>query len=117
MKKISRNKQWMYIAVIILALIFVSIFSRDQTLEQFPPYVSHSPSPTGTKAFYSYVKEKGIDTKQWKHPPDLLKTEKEALLIMIEPIAKLSREDVRFYEKFIEVGNTILLFSENPEDL
>lgn len=117
MKVIFQNKQWIYFAVIVLALILLSIFGQRRTLEEYPPFVSYSPSPTGTKALYTYLMEEGIETKQWKHPPDLLQTEKKALLIMIEPAVKLSKKDLQSYEKFIKTGNTLLLFSENPEAL
>lgn len=91
------------------------MFSRDNAPRQYPPYVSHSPSPTGTKALYTYLEESDIETKQWKSDPSSLTKERNTLLLMIEPSSSLSMEETAYYERFMEKGNTIVFFSERPK--
>ncbi|HLS35331.1 MAG TPA: DUF4350 domain-containing protein [Bacillota bacterium] len=117
LKGLSKNKIYIWLGIVVIALLMASVIGKNQRLEEFPSFVSHSPSPTGTKALYTYISENDIAVKQWKQDPYLLSDKTNKLLLMIEPSFKLSGEDIANYEQFMEKGNTIVLFSENPEGL
>lgn len=104
---------WIWVGVIVLLFAVISMFSSDRP-KDYPPYVSHSPSPTGTKALYTYLAEDGFTVERWAHEPSLLDNEeKEQLLLMIEPAFTPSDEEFHMYEQFMERGNTIMLFSDH----
>lgn len=117
MKRIFKNQAWIWIAII-LGFIGASLFGSQNQLDEYPLYVSHSPSPTGTKALYTYLDEQGYPVDQWTKDPEMLldQTENEQLLLMIEPMFIPSGEKMTLYEQFMEAGNTILLFSNHPKD-
>ena len=46
------------------------IFSYSPKLKSYPIYVSDSPSPTGVKAFYTYLEKKENGVKRWSHSPE-----------------------------------------------
>lgn len=79
--------------------------------------MSESPSPTGVKAFYTYLKDKR-EVNRWLHSPENLpKSEDEHLLLMVEPYFIPEKEEMDAYLEFMEKGNTILLFHTNPKGM
>ena len=116
MKPLGNKRLWIGF-VILLALFFIgSFFLQPSKPKEYPAYVSESPSPTGVKAFYTYLhREK--DVKRWSRSPDKLVSEEDQLLVMVEPVSMLDEDEKKAYIEFMETGNTILLFSKNPEDL
>lgn len=95
----------------------ISFFSFSPEPKHYPNYVTESPSPTGVKAFYTYLtKEKKV--KKWSHAPNLLSNgEKNQLLIMAEPYFFPKDEEMEAYIDFMEAGHTILLFKMNPKGM
>jgi hypothetical protein len=86
--------------------------------KNYPQYDSQSPSPTGVKAFYTYVENEMDLVKRWSHPPNLLpKTDGNQLLVMIEPAIMPNSEEMEAYVQFMEAGNTILLLKVNPKGM
>ena len=79
--------------------------------------MSNSPSPTGVKAFYTYVKDKKEVNKWTYSPENLPKGGSEHLLLMIEPFFIPESEEMEAYLDFMEKGNTILLFQNNPKGM
>lgn len=97
--------------------MLTSYFFLSQAPKQYPNYVSDSPSPTGVKAFYTYLQQEE-EVKRWTHSPKLLRnTTKNQILIMIEPFFMPNSEEMADYERFIEAGNTILLLKKNPQEM
>lgn len=79
--------------------------------------MSDSPSPTGVKAFYTYVKDKK-EVKRWSFSPkNLPKNEDNYLLLMVEPYFIPEKEEMEAYFEFMKNGNTILLFHNNPKGM
>lgn len=94
-----------------------SYFFLSQQPKPYPRYVSESPSPTGVKAIYTYL-QKDHKVKRWSHSPDLLaKTNQHEVLIMVEPYFMPGKEKMNAYQKFMEAGNTIILFQGNPNGM
>ncbi|MBP2239822.1 hypothetical protein J2Z40_000375 [Cytobacillus eiseniae] len=112
-----RKRAWIWISVLLMIFIIISYYTSTQQPKPYPNYVSDSPSPTGIKAFYTYVKENNIG-KQWSHSPEKLSIGmKNRLLIMIEPFFIPNKEDMQAYIDFMKSGNTILLFHQNPKGM
>ncbi|MBO1513147.1 DUF4350 domain-containing protein [Metabacillus sp. BG109] len=86
--------------------------------KNYPQYDTQSPSPTGIKAFYTYVENEMDLVNRWSHPPNLLpKADESQLLVMIEPAIIPNSEEMEAYEQFMEAGNTILLLKVNPKGM
>lgn len=97
--------------------MFISYFFLSQKPRQYPNYVSSSPSPSGVKAFYTYL-EKKTDVKRWSNSPSLLSSKEEnKVLIMIEPLFIPENKEMKAYKNFMEAGNTILLLKNNPKGM
>lgn len=114
-----RNYRLMiWLVLIVLAFIATSIYGQKDQPKEYPLYVSHSPSPSGTKAIYTYLNERYPHVDRWTHEPFLLQNEeKNHLLLLIEPKETPSAEDIVMYEKFMDEGNTIIYFSDHPQEI
>lgn len=119
MKKIKflNWRMWIFLLALLLFVVISYVNSANQP-EQYPPYVSHSPSPTGVKAFYTYLEEEYGDVSRWNNNPSFLpKNEEDHLLIMVEPSFIPPENDMAAYREFLQSGNTLLLVSESPVEL
>ncbi|MFA9559174.1 DUF4350 domain-containing protein [Evansella sp. AB-rgal1] len=106
-----------FLWIIVLLVFFgVSYFGFPKQPQEYPPYVSTSPSPSGVKAMYTYLEEENGEVYRWYREPSHLvsATEASQLLIMVEPYFVPTSEQMISYEEFMRKGNTILLMSENP---
>lgn len=117
MKAKSIGKTWIWLSMLLILFLAVSYFSFSPKPKIYPGYVSDSPSPTGVKAFYTYL-NKEMNAKRWNHSPDMLpKRNENQLLIMVEPAFIPEKEGMENYVQFMEAGNTILLFQTNPKGM
>jgi hypothetical protein len=111
----SDKRTWIWLGVMLLLFIVAGYFLSSGQPEEYPGYVSESPSPTGTKAFYTYLEE-NVEVDRWEHDPELLPGEdRDALLFMIEPFFVPDQMQMNEYIRYMQAGNTILLFKNNPE--
>ncbi|WP_064094266.1 DUF4350 domain-containing protein [Rossellomorea aquimaris] len=118
MKSNVNLKAWIWLAFLLALFLILSYILGSHKPQEYPPYDSESPAPTGTKAVYTYLENEQGSVKRWSHSPAYLSLEsKDQVLIMVEPFAISSEEDMNAYKKFMEAGNTILLFKENPKDM
>lgn len=85
--------------------------------ESYPPYSSQSPSPTGTKAFYTYMKKENQVSRWNNHPNQLANVQEEQLLLMVEPAYTLGKAELEPYKQWMRKGNTIWLMIEKPSAL
>ncbi|TXC90340.1 DUF4350 domain-containing protein [Metabacillus litoralis] len=109
-------KNWVLIPLFLLIILFSSYFLASGKPEYYQNYVSNSPSPTGTKAFFTYLENETNSVTAWTRPPNLLPAEDEnQVLVMIEPAFVPSTEEMEAYKNYMEAGNTIILFSQNPK--
>ncbi|KMK75354.1 hypothetical protein AB990_16535 [Alkalihalobacillus pseudalcaliphilus] len=90
-------------------------FVFAQQPKEFPPFVSESPSPSGTKALYTYFDGQELEVERWEHAPIHLQGENQVML-MIEPAYMLSREEMEQYIRFVEAGNTLIFMSHYPTE-
>jgi hypothetical protein len=113
----SKKQTWFWLVVLLLFFIIISIFGNSQKPKVYPNYVSDSPSPSGVKAFYTYL-HKEMEVKSWSYSPKMLPTGPEKkLLIMVEPSFVPDQVDMGEYKRFMEAGNTILLLKNNPKGM
>ena len=113
----SKGKTWIWLIILLVLFLTISYFSFSPKPKVYPGFVSDSPSPTGVKAFYTYLK-KETDVKTWNHSPDMLpKSEEKQLLIMVEPSFNPDTKLMAEYVNFMKAGNTILLFQTNPKGM
>ena len=84
------------------------LFHKIGQPKDYPAYVSDSPSPTGVKAFYTYLNKEMGSVNRWTHPPNLLPASDEnQLLVMVEPSIIPDTEEMEAYIHFMKTGNTI----------
>ncbi|MBS4199248.1 DUF4350 domain-containing protein [Bacillus sp. FJAT-49732] len=113
----QRNKKtWIWLILLLIIFIFASFIMFSQKPKSYPNYVSDSPSPTGVKALYTYLHQHYETVNRWTHAPTLLnKGAGNQLLIIVEPFFMPTTEEIDEYKEFMNTGNSILLFSKNPE--
>ncbi|MEH7479801.1 DUF4350 domain-containing protein [Neobacillus drentensis] len=117
MKSLSKIRTWIGLVILLSLFLVFSYFSYSPKPQVFPAYVTNSPSPTGVKAFYTYVKKDNAG-KIWSHSPDLLKaTADHQLLVMAEPAFIPEKEEMNAYINFMKAGNTILLLQNDPQGM
>ncbi len=104
--------------ITILIFITINYFLVSPEPKDYPAYLAHSPSPTGVKAFYTLLENETDSVKIWTHQPQFLPNQNDnQLLIMVEPSFIPEQEELDAYQNFMEAGNTIFLFTENPNGM
>lgn len=116
MKPLAKVRAWVGFTIVLSLFLGFSYFSYSPNPQYYPNYVADSPSPTGVKAFYTYVKQEK-EGKIWRHSPDLLAKTDNKLLIMVEPSFTPEKEVMTAYLNFMKAGNTILLLQNNPKGM
>jgi len=117
MKPQSKGRTWIWLIVLLILFLTISYFSFSPKPQVYPSYVTDSPSPTGVKAVYTYLK-KELNVTIWTKPPELLpKNGEKKLLIMVEPSFLTNKAEEQKYVSFMEEGNTILLLKVNPKGM
>ncbi|WP_113930656.1 DUF4350 domain-containing protein [Bacillus sp. P14.5] len=115
----AKNKsKLILLAVILLVFAVLSYFIGSRAPKEYPNYLSESPSPTGTKAVFTYLENELGQVEEWTSSPNRLDKEEEGqLLIMVEPFFMPESEETGQYREFMEAGNNILLFKTNPQGM
>ncbi|WP_077618033.1 DUF4350 domain-containing protein [Bacillus sinesaloumensis] len=112
-----KPKVWMILIGLITLLLFLTYFIESHNPKVYPRYVSESPAPTGVKALYTYLNDEN-KAKRWSHSPNLLTNKEDnQVLIMVEPYFTPEQEEARGYLDFIQAGNKLILFKENPRGM
>ncbi|WP_158290487.1 DUF4350 domain-containing protein [Halobacillus salinus] len=112
----ANKKTWLLIALGMFILVVGALLASFNEPKSYSPYLTQSPSPTGSKAFYEFA-DKEHEVSRWTAPPERLPDTSGAVLFMIEPYYTLSTEEQRLYERWMEQGNTIILMKQNPTGL
>ncbi|NLP52786.1 DUF4350 domain-containing protein [Bacillus sp. RO1] len=112
----TKKKGWIWLGILLVLFAICSYFVLSQNPEEFSPYDSESPSPTGLKAFYTYLENEIGMVNRWEQSPNLLPDkERRQVLLMVEPYFTPDTKTMESYIDFLEKGNTILLFKNNPK--
>lgn len=102
-----------------LLIIFVvlSYLFYTPNQKEYPDFVSQSPSPTGVKAFYTYLDQEFDLVERFHYSSEQLPmADQNQLLIIIEPFIMPDSHEMEEYQAYMEAGNSILLMSETPDD-
>lgn len=115
----SRNlerRTWPVIgSVFLLIAVLIFIFAPQQP-KAYPPYVANSASPTGIKAWQTYLKNHFQQVSLWKKPVQALNDSSSGqLMIIIEPSLQLSTEEAAAWTGWLAGGNTLWLLASNPD--
>ncbi len=103
--------------VLLIIFIILSYLFYTPNQKEYPNFVSQSPSPTGVKAFYTYLDQEFDSVKRFHYSSEQLPmTDHNQLLIIIEPFIMPDSKEMQEYQAYMEAGNTILLISETPDD-
>ena len=118
--KNSRTKLTPLWVGLVVCLIMFSVLAYLLTPEKpknYPPYSTESPSPTGVKAFYTYLKdEAGLPIQIWNQPVTQLQGHDNGqLMVMIEPNQPFPTDEETKWEHWMKKGNTILLLVSDPK--
>lgn len=105
--------------VIALLLLLVSTYLLDmKEPKKYRDYDSESPSPTGLKAWYTYLKDEKNVVQRWRHSPEHLNVDSpNQTLIMVQPAFIPDGAEMDAYKQFMEAGNSIILWSMNPQGM
>ncbi len=118
MRKLSYRNTWLWLAAFLLLFVGLSYVIQGQQPEEYPPYLSTSPSPTGTKAMYTYLENERGTAGRWSASPERLPSGKRgSMLLMIEPSFMPDQEEMDAYREFVKAGNTLMLWMNNPDGL
>ncbi|MFB1050952.1 DUF4350 domain-containing protein [Paraliobacillus sp. JSM ZJ581] len=111
------KKMWLWLLILLSVFVLVSYFLvRDQP-KDYPAYLSKSPAPNGTKALYTFLEQEQVATERLEHNPTRLENLEDTLLVMVEPPLLSDEEALQLYESYMENGNTIVLFKQNPKGM
>lgn len=116
---ISERSPAFWLTVFLCLFISISLWVITPSKpKDYLDYVSDSPSPTGVKAFYTYLERENDTVGRWRQAPNQLPKENQSqLLLMIEPSFIPDEKIMEEYEDFMEAGNTILLLKTNPDEM
>jgi len=115
---LKQKKTWIWLISLVFLFTFFSLLLFEEEAAEYPPYVSDSPAPMGTKAFYQFLKEEHPDVERWESASRSLPTNKKnGLLIMIESPLFSDQAVQDAYRNYMEAGNTIVLLKRNPDGM
>jgi len=109
---------WLPLIISIMVFCVLSLLFAPEKPKDYPPYLTASPSPTGVKAFYTYVKNESEQHVHIWHGSEsaLNGTGNNALMLMIEPDQPFTKNERLKWERWMKKGNTILLMVNDPKD-
>lgn len=119
-KRLLNPWTWLFTGVLLLFFVISYLGLASHQPQPYPPYVSHSPSPSGLKGIYTYLEEEySISVDRWSNEPQFLPQGGEEggeghLLIMMEPSFVPTETEMTAYKEFMKSGHTIILVSDNP---
>jgi hypothetical protein len=117
-RKNPATLSWTWTIIVVLLIMFfgLGILLIPSEKTEYPDYIAESPSPTGVKAFYTYVKSLEIPTQVWERPVEQLSYQTEGqLMLLIEPDNMFNEEEQKKWKDWMQQGNHIWLVSKFPE--
>ncbi len=113
----EKKRSWIPLLFAIILFIGIGTIILPKKTTPFPPYLTESPSPTGTKAFYSFLEEHNNQVSIWKKPSESLPSlSTPQLMLMIEPSYPFNPMETEDWIQWLEEGNRIWLITDNPTD-
>ncbi|MFC4618706.1 DUF4350 domain-containing protein [Camelliibacillus cellulosilyticus] len=117
---INKNRFFPWLVFILALLVFCSLalLLTPEKPRNYPPYLAASPSPTGIKAFYTYLKEDAdFKTERWQSTADNPSNKVvNQVMFMIAPDSPFPKKENVEWERWMRKGNTLFLMADNPKD-
>ncbi len=111
----AKKKGWLWLGLLLFLFLICIYFILSKQPQEYSPYDSRSPSPSGIKAFYTYLGNETSVVDRWEQSSKLLpESQGRHLLLLVEPFVIPDTEEMEAYIDFMEQGNTILLMKNNP---
>jgi len=112
-------KRWTWpILIVIIFLLVTGLSFIPYQPQQYPDYIADSPSPTGVKAFYTFLDKNYEQVSLWKKPvqslPDISTSQ---LMIIVEPGIQINEKELPVWIAWMEAGNSLWLLDSSPQDL
>lgn len=107
-------KQWQVLGLVLVVFVMIGWQLIKPDLPAYPPYVSHSPAADGVKALYTWLEEQGEQVAQWKRPWEMLPDGPDQLLVLVQPMAAVSRMEQEHLEVWMSQGNEVLWLDAKP---
>lgn len=113
----SNQKSWTWISISILLILFFGLgtllIPNKQT--EYPDFISQSPSPSGVKAFYTFIKNQQKQVQVWERPVGQLPKASQQFMLLIEPDRMFNEEEQEKWIEWMERGNDLWLIAQYPE--
>lgn len=121
------------LAVVVLVVVVVGLFVAFAALggggsRSAPPFSSSAYEPTGTRAFYTWLEQRGFRPDRLRRPLQSL-TGQEGLLIIVEPVATVvfeegrqvrrvyAESEVQALFRWVAAGNTALILAGGHSEI
>ncbi len=109
------KRTWLWITGGLLLLFILAVLLSSAQPKTYSDYLSTSPSPTGVKGLYSYMKQEETEVSRWQSEPHALpKLKEQGLLVMIQPYYTLTQKEQMEYQDWMESGGVIWLANQDP---
>ncbi|NPV91974.1 MAG: DUF4350 domain-containing protein [Firmicutes bacterium] len=109
------NRWTVGLAVCVFLFLFLGYLVVKPAAVEYPPYLSVSPAPDGTKALALLLKEKRQEVREWKQAWRFLPKGENQVMVAIEPYG-LKKEDRDAVLEWVRQGNHLVLFEDDPRD-
>ncbi|KMJ59479.1 hypothetical protein AB685_00945 [Bacillus sp. LL01] len=111
----AKKRGWIWLGLLFFLFLICIYLILSKQPQEFSPYDSESPSPSGIKGFYNYLDDETSVVNRWEQSSKLLpQSQERQLLLMVEPYFTPDTEEMEAYMEFMEAGNTIFLLKSNP---
>jgi hypothetical protein len=115
--KNSIQSSWTWISIVFLLILFFGLGSllipNKQT--HYPDFISQSPSPSGVKAIYTFMKNQQKQVQVWERPVEQLPLSSNQFMVLIEPDQMLNQDEQKKWIEWMERGNDLWLVAQYPE--
>ncbi|MCD1261110.1 DUF4350 domain-containing protein [Paenibacillus athensensis] len=109
----SANKHVIGLLICMAVFVAAGLGVTRPAAPDRPPYLSFSADVDGTKAWRELLSRKQARVKEWRLDWEKLPAGSGSALVAVEPDA-LSDEDLEAATRWVEQGNDLLLFAEQP---
>lgn len=107
---------WLGLVLCIFLLVLMGVLFIPPKPTPYPDYMTESPSPSGTKAFYTLLKNRFDQVEMWKKPAgELPFLDSPQIMIMVQPDHPMDRTEEKEWIQWVEAGNRLWLLTDHPK--
>jgi hypothetical protein len=115
--KNSTQPSWTWISIVFLLILFFGLGTLliPNKQSEYPDFISQSPSPSGIKAFYTFLKTQQTQVQVWERPVEQLPMSSQQFMLLMEPDRMFNEVEQEKWKQWIERGNSLWLVAQYPE--